>query len=142
MMGILAVIVAAPARAALGDQVASIENDRAKMKATAAVAAKPLYTVHELRLPYGTVVREYVSSAGLVFAVAWEGPHQPDFKQLLGSYFESYRHAPRSSSLSRSHATVEQGNLVMHMAGHMRAFFGQAYDPHLLPAGVSVDEIQ
>jgi Protein of unknown function (DUF2844) len=131
-----------PAKAALGDQASSVINDRIKMKATAATTTAALYTIHELQTPYGTIVREYVASTGIVFAVTWQGPFQPDLKQLLGSYFDVYSTAPRSLTSTRSQATVELDNLVVHVTGHARAFIGQAYDPRLVPGGVNVGEIQ
>jgi hypothetical protein len=140
---VVAAIFTAPAQtqAALGDHVASVEADRSRMQAAAAVRNAPLYTVHELTTPYNTLIREYVA-ADVVFAVTWQGPYQPDLAQLLGSYVDTYKTAPRSPSSSRTRSSVEQANLIVHITGHMRAFSGIAYDPQLLPAGVSVDEIQ
>src|ERR1700722_19006066 len=40
-----------------------------------------------IEAPDETVVDEYVSPAGTVFAVAWHGPFVPDMQQILGSYF-------------------------------------------------------
>jgi hypothetical protein len=137
-----AVIFTAPAQtqAALGDHLASVEIDRSRMQAAAVVRNAPLYTVHELTTPYNTLIREYVA-ADVVFAVTWQGPYQPDLTQLLGSYVDTYRNAPRGPS-SRTRSSVEQPNLIVRINGHMRAFSGIAYDPQLLPASVSIDEIQ
>lgn len=51
------------------------------------------YTVRETTLGSGTVVREYVSTAGTVFALSWQGPVTPNLSDLLGTYFRSTRQA-------------------------------------------------
>src|SRR5260221_632789 len=58
----------APARAFLGGRVTTVEMDRAEMHGTGSVVSTEGYTVHELAAPTGTLVREYVSSEGTVFA--------------------------------------------------------------------------
>src|ERR1700722_2514901 len=42
---------------------------------------------HELTLPSGLVVHEFVSPTGAVYAVTWRGPRMPDLRELLGPYF-------------------------------------------------------
>jgi hypothetical protein len=32
--------------------------------------------------------------------------------------------------------------LVFQSIGHLRAYYGRAYDPQLLPAGVSTDDVR
>src|SRR5262245_33649381 len=81
--------------AALGNTVDSIQSDQAHMTANLKVTKTNAFTVHELKSPFGTVVREYVSPAGRVFGVAWQGAFIPDMRQLLGSYFQQYSHAAR-----------------------------------------------
>lgn len=132
---------AGPAIAALGDNEASVAADQAKLKATRRIVAAPLYTVHEIQQGSGTVVREYVSVQGQVFAVTWRGPLMPNLRQVLGSYFADY-HAAAAKRAGRGPVRLHQPGLVLHSGGHMRAFSGQAYIPQLLPAGVAIDEIQ
>jgi hypothetical protein len=98
--------------------------------------------VHELRLPSGTIVREYLDASGTVFAVTWRGPFKPDLPTLLGRYFDSYASAPRSAGSTRSRLAIDQANLVVRAGGHQRAFVGLAYVPQLLPPGVSVADLQ
>ena len=138
----LLLLLSGPAVAALGGTEASIAADQAKLKATRRIVAAPLYTVHEIRQASGSVVREYVSAQGRVFAVAWQGPLMPDLRQVLGSYYADYRAAAKAKRAGRGPVRLRQPTLVLHSGGHMRAFFGQAYIPQLLPAGVSIDEIQ
>ena len=84
-IALLARSVAMPAFAALGEDAASIENDRAQMKGQSRLTSVAGYSVQEIQLPSGTVVREYVSSGGKVFAVSWRGPVIPDLRQTLGT---------------------------------------------------------
>lgn len=101
-----------------------------------------LYNVQQIQLPTGVLVREYIAPTGKVFAVAWEGPVLPDLQQVLGSYFPQYLEAARSGQAGRGALTIQQPDLVVLSGGHMRAFFGKAYVPQLLPAGVGVGDIQ
>ncbi|OIQ91398.1 hypothetical protein GALL_266720 [mine drainage metagenome] len=142
LAALLLLALAGPAAAALGDNEASVAADQVKLKATRRIVAAPLYTVHEIRQASGTVVREYVSAQGQVFAVVWQGPRMPDLQQLLGNYFADYRAAAAAKRAGRGLVRLRQPGLVLHSGGHMRAFFGQAYIPQLLPAGVAIDEIR
>ena len=136
------------ASAALGGDVASVEADQQKMKAARAVRANANYSVHEITTPYGTVVREYVSPNGQVFGVAWRGPFLPNFRQLLGNYYAKFVQAAqeaRAAQPGRSRNTplrVQQPDLVMFSAGHMRAYAGRAFDPGMIPQGVDAQEIR
>jgi len=103
------------------------------------------YAVHEIQAPTGTVVREYVSPAGKVFGVAWQGPWPPDMRQILGSNFEQYQQAAQAQAnqhVGRRPLMVDQPGLVVHAGGHMRSFAGHAYIPDLLPQGVSAEAIR
>jgi Protein of unknown function (DUF2844) len=134
--------LSAAAHAALGDDVASVEADRLHMKASLRVVAAGLFTVHEIAAPSGTVIKEFVSPSGKVFAVAWTGPFMPDLRQTLGRYFAAYQSGPRSRQLRRRQAQVDTADLVVHSAGRPRAFFGQAYVPSLMPAGITPEQIK
>lgn len=108
-------------------------------------AASAGYTVKETTFSSGAVVREYVGTDGNVFGITWRGPFMPDLSALLGTYFPQYKsgvEAQRAQRRGRGPVAVEQSGLVVHSAGHMGAFFGQAYLPAALPSGVSADDIQ
>jgi len=128
--------------AALGGDEASVEADRVQMKATSVRSEAALYSVHEIQIPSGTTVREFVSRAGVVFAVTWKGPFMPDLRQTFGAYFPAFQAASRAGRSGHSHLRVEGRDLVVHSTGHLRAFAGLAYVPSLVPAGVSVDHLQ
>ena len=135
------------AQATLGSDSASIEADRVMMKAEHAarqsLAPAGNYSVHETMLPSGTRVRQYVSNSNVVFAVTWDGPFLPDFRQLLGLHFETMvaRQARQSNAGHRSF-NHEEGDLVIESGGHQRSFAGRAYLKSAIPSGVTAQEIQ
>lgn len=133
------------AHAALGGNLASIEADRVHMnvQTQARVSATAAYTVYELTLQSGTVIRQYLSGSGTVFAVAWSGAFKPDLRQLLGPHFDTML-AQQSHIAHAGHprSHVRESNLVIESGGHMRDFFGRAYLPSEMPAGVTSQDIQ
>jgi hypothetical protein len=132
----------APAFAALGGDAASVDADRVRMKATHRMITGSTYSVQEIQTPAGTTIREYVSPGGKVFGVVWQGPQMPDLRQLFGDYFGTYQDAAKAKRTSRGALRVVQPDIVVHSGGHMRAFFGRAYVPQLVPTGVSIDDIK
>ncbi len=135
------------AQASLGGDTSSVESDRVAMKAEHAarqsIAPTGSYTVHETTLPTGTLVRQYVSNNGMVFAVAWNGPFLPDFRQLLGLHFDTMvaRQAKQTNAGHR-YFSQHEGDLVIESGGHQRSFAGRAYLKGAIPAGVTELEIQ
>jgi hypothetical protein len=134
-----------PALAALGGDVTSVHQDQAQMKGTLKTSRAAAYTVHEIKDPSGTVVKEYVSPAGKVFAVTWHGPFIPNMQQFLGTYYEQFAQAAkaqRERAPGHRPVSVRQPGFVFQNGGHMRSYFGKAYVPTMLPQGVTADEIQ
>jgi hypothetical protein len=129
-------VAAHPALAALGEQESSIDADQAHLRASARVTRTPAYTLHEMRSDSGTVVREYASPAGTVFAVSWQGPFLPDMKQLLGARFDELARAANGRR-RRGPLLIREPGLVVEMSGHPRSFSGRAYVPDLVPPGVA-----
>ncbi len=112
------------------------------MQATLRSTQNQAYAVHELRAPSGDLVREYVSPEGKVFGVAWQGSFRPDFQQLLGTYFQAFAEAGKTHRRGAGPLVIEQPGMVLYSGGHMRAFFGKAYVPDMLPKGVTADAIR
>jgi len=138
-------LISVPAFAGLGEDVSSVPADQAHMQGTLRTTQTQSYTVREIQAPTGIVVREYVSSSGRVFGVAWQGPWPPDMRQILANYFETYRQAAQaevSAHAGRRPLVIEQPGLVVRSGGHMRWFAGQAYIPAMLPQGVSPEAIR
>ena len=132
-----------PAFASLGGDASSVDADVAKMKAQSRATPAGGYTVSEITLPTGTVIHEYVSAEGKVFAVTWKGPAVPDLEQTLGTYFTTFTAAASvPHGADHHHLTVRTSDLVLQTGGHMRAHVGKAYVPSLLPPNFSLDEIK
>ena len=142
----LATVVAGsilPAFAGLGGDAASVDADIAKMKGQARATPVAGYTMSEITLPSGTVVHEFVSAEGKVFAVSWKGMAVPDLSQTLGTYFAEYKAAATATPHASHHnMTVQQPDLVVRTGGHMRNWYGQAYVLSLLPPNFSLDDIK
>jgi hypothetical protein len=136
---------ALPAFASLGGDVTSVETDRAHMAASVRVTQPSSnYSVHEIQSPEGTVVQEYVSPAGKVFAVTWRGQFMPQMQQILGNYFQEYSAALQAQPrrYGRRPLNIQRSDLVVQTGGQMRNYFGRAYVPGMLPQGVSTDSIR
>lgn len=132
---------AAPAHAALGEKLDSVERDRGAFGGTLRSREAIGHVVHEIETPGGGVVRELVSPSGTVFGVAWEGPRVPDLRQLMGKSFAAYSEAAKTPRHRRGPLVLQVSGLVFESYGHARAFRGRAFIPELMPAGVSVDAI-
>jgi hypothetical protein len=126
---------------ALGGDATSVSQDQAHMKGSVRIARATAYTMHEIQAPTGTAVREYVSPAGKVFGVAWQGPFKPDLQQVLGTYYQQYVAAARQRR-ARGPVTIQVPGLVVQSGGHQRGFVGRAYVPEMLPDGVQLQEIK
>jgi len=146
LRGLIAILLLPfPVLASLGGNVTSVQEDQAKMQATMRSTSGSSYTVHEMQTPTGVAVKEYISPAGNVFAVTWQGPFHPDLRQLLGAYFDQYVQAVQAQQAQRrGHGPVliEQAGLVVQISGHLRAFRGSAYVPQMMPAGVRAEELR
>jgi hypothetical protein len=137
-------LAARPAGAALGESCYTVETDRSALSAVRdSTMTRHGYSVQEFESG-ATVVREYVSSSGVVFAVAWNGLTHPDLDQLLGSYAGEYHRVLQQTPRKHGQRSIQlkTDSVVVEKWGHMRNLQGRAYDPALIPAGVSVDEIR
>jgi Protein of unknown function (DUF2844) len=146
-MGIafLVLSLSLPAFAALGGDVASVHEDQAQMKGTLKTTQAEAYSVHEISASANTVVKEYVSPAGKVFAITWHGQFIPDMQQLLGTYYDQYAQAAKTQRESHSGhhpVNIQQPGLVFQNGGHMRSYVGRAYVPDMVPQGVNVNALQ
>lgn len=144
-IAVLMFLLPLPALAALGGDVTSVHEDQAQMKGTLKTTQAAAYTVHEIKASAGTVVKEYVSPAGKVFAITWRGQFIPNMQQLLGTYYQQFADAAtaqREAHAGHRPVSIQQPGLVVQNGGHMRSYFGRAYVPAMLPQGVTTDEIQ
>jgi hypothetical protein len=130
-----------PALAELGGDATSITLDSSALGGSRRVTVATDWEVHELQLPSGTLVREYLR-AGTVFAVAWGGPVLPNQRRLLGSYFEPYVNSPRGRTSGHHQRVVATPDWVVQSAGHQGGFIGRAWIPSKLPAGFDLDTVR
>lgn len=133
-----------PAWATLGQYESSVSVDRKQMRSQERVETVKGYTVHELATANGGIVREFVSSKGLVFGVSWQGPFMPDLQQLLGSYLTTLHSATPAQKQVRHMRgmIVKMKDFVFVSGGRMRAWRGHAYVPSLLPASLSPEVVR
>jgi Protein of unknown function (DUF2844) len=139
---ILAAAIPRVAFATLGEAEITVQTDVAHSLASLKSSQERQgYRVHEIQLPSGTVLREFVATDGKVFAVAWQGPTRPDLRQALGQYFDAYVSAPRGKFADRRHVQFQQGDLIVQSGGHMGALSGRAYLASAIPSGVSLGDL-
>jgi hypothetical protein len=146
LAGLLLAVFFCPlrARAALGGDVSSVAADQSQLNGSIALRPGSAFNVHQIKADNGTVVREFVSPSGSVFAVSWSGPFVPNLHQLLGAYFEQYSagvSAQKDTYVGRHPLNLELPGLVVQMRGHMRAYYGRAYLPQQLPAGTNLGDL-
>ena len=143
-LGLLVVLLlgAIPSWAVLGEYESSVTTDQQHMRAQLHQTARQGYSIRQLTAPDGRTVREYVSSAGLVFGIAWQGPTMPDLRQLLGSYFGQLQQAAQSRRQHRGPLVIKTKDFVLVSGGHMRSYRGAAYVPGLLPNGVQAGVVR
>jgi len=152
-IAILALLTPLSCWATLGDNAASVLADQAQMKGTITSVDNSTYVLHEITAPSGAKVREYVSPAGAVFAVSWEGQFPPNFQQLLGPYYQQVQQAiaqqksaqsggQQQTRRRRGPVSVQTSGIVFSQSGHQRSFHGQAYIPQLVPQAVQASDIR
>jgi Protein of unknown function (DUF2844) len=131
------------AGATLGEPEVTVQSDVAQLRASIKSSEDRVgYRVHEIQLPSGTVLREFVAPDGNVFAVAWNGPSKPNLRQALGKHFDAMISAPKPKFADHRHLQIQQGDLVVQGSGHMRAgFSGRAYLVSAIPSGVNLGDL-
>ncbi|MBV8620109.1 MAG: DUF2844 domain-containing protein [Curvibacter sp.] len=131
------------AHAALGAAPETTASASLHLNARMATSSAAAYSLHTMTSADGTVVKEYVGTDGLVFAVSWQGPWRPNLQQLLGTSYQALQDASaKVRTQGRRPILISNTDLVLRSGGHPRAFFGVAYLPSLLPDGVTAADIQ
>ena len=145
LVGCLLILVfgPAPAGAVLGEQEASVKQDRQFLGGQTRLEDRETYRVHEITDASGAIIREYVSPAGTVFGISWQGPRVPNLQQLLGSYFVHLQEYAQSQTRRRgAPLVIQKSDFVLTNGGHMRWYRGRAYVPSLVPANLSREVVQ
>jgi len=131
-----------PAWAALGDNVASVDSDAQALRGEHVMVAKTGYDLHQITMQDGSVVKEFVSPGGTVFAVAWHGHFIPNLSQLLGSYVTNLQQGQRTRVIPRRGITIQGNDFMFTSFGVNRSFRGRAYVPSLVPADLKMEVVQ
>jgi hypothetical protein len=156
-----------PSFASLGGDLNSVLSDQLQFQGSEKVTQMGSYEIHEIQMQASqspisqpatstatqagsaaganpTVIREYVSPAGVVFAVAWHGPFLPNMRQLLGSHFQQFVDAVKLQSPRRGRHPLQvvQPDFVVQISGNSRFHTGRAYLPEMLPSGVQPEAVQ
>lgn len=141
LLGLL--MLAPAARAALGENRASVQADsRALGAATPVVTSTERYELHESRTADGGVVRQYVNAQGTVFAVTWSARFRPNLQQLLGAHYAEYLSAARGHTTGHHVFSVTTPGFVIGIVQRPRGSAGTAHLPALLPAGMRAEELR
>jgi hypothetical protein len=131
-----------PAWAALGDDLSSVKADAQALGGRYSIVANTGYNVHQITLPDGGVVKEFVTPAGTVFGISWTAHGMPDLPQLLGSYMTDLQQGERTHMVRRRAVTIQTDNFVFTSFGHAGFFRGRAYVPGLVPANLTPEVVQ
>lgn len=132
-------VLCSAATAGLDGNLASVESDARFVGASSVASPLAGATLYTQQLSGGVTLRQYVSPAGKVFAVGWEGPVLPDFRRLLGEHYTRYSEALRQQNRQ---VHIQRSDLVLEAGGMMRAFSGRAYLPTQLPPTLSGADIR
>ena len=139
---LMLMMASVPAWAALGDDVSSVNSDVQALGGKHVMVAQVGYNMHQITAPDGSVVNEFVSPAGLVFGISWNGHFMPNLPQLLGSYMTNLQQGQRTQYVRRRSVTIQGDNFVFVSSGYMRNFRGRAYVPGLVPANLTPEVVQ
>ncbi len=131
------------ASAGLGERAESIAADRTALGARPlGTVARPGYAIERMESA-AHEIREFVSPAGVVFGVAWDGVSHPDLSKVLASYApEVQQAAAKPGASGRRRRVIRTARVVVETWGHMRSLHGRAWVPALLPRGVSADAVR
>ena len=130
--------------AGLGESEGSIAGDRMRLRAFHSVARAQQYAMHELTMPNGSHVRQFVGGDGRIFAVSWHTLFKPDLSTMLGSSFPSYSAAAMAAGQQggiRRQFHHQGSDLVVQSSGHLNVFTGYAIRPSLVPQGLNLQTL-
>ncbi|MGH9467430.1 MAG: DUF2844 domain-containing protein [Terriglobales bacterium] len=143
---VLAVAIGLAAMAATPPQLPVLGQPLPPASAQSLTARRDLQQVgasaHEYTTPRGVALRAYAAANGTVFGLAWQGVTAPDFATILGSNYAAFEAAVHAQAPHhRGPLSIQVGNLVVQLGGHMRDLHGRAYlineiPPQLSPSAV------
>jgi len=161
VMACMALFTAPASRAELGGDLSSIDRDQVRLKGerhqvnvqtqpragarVQAMAVRTPLLAHEITQTDGSIIREFLSPSGIVYAVAWQTHFKPDLGALFGQHAAHYavaaKEAMKTPGIKRN-VVLQGSDLVVHATSHYNVFIGQAYVPSLVPVGVDVHDLR
>jgi hypothetical protein len=135
------------AHAVLGEDASTIAADEQRLGGVRrqATALHAQVTTREIALADGSSIRQFVTSSGVVFAVAWNTRFKPNLESLLGVHAAGYAaaasEAMRAPGIKRNVA-LQRGDLVVQSSTHLNTYVGRAYLLSLVPQGITVDALR
>lgn len=135
---------AGSALAGLGGPPADLGSAISDQKEATVPTGQASYRLLTKTLQSGTIIQEYVTGNGTVFAVRWSGPYLPDLREILGRHFNTLlaQSKARSGKAGRSALLIQRDDLMLVSGGHMGSFEGKAWIPASLPSGFTPDDIR
>ena len=127
------------AQAELGGNLASITQEQKTFGSSLTYSPQSNYTIYIQSISPDLVIKEYVSSSGNIFGVAWKGSTLPNFQILLGNYYSNYLSAQQQNPRS---VFLQDNNLVIESSGVMGGYIGRAFLPKQVPTGLAPTAIQ
>src|SRR5258708_25331136 len=109
--------------AGLGGDAASVLAASNQMQGVVHSYSSPQFDIQEITTENGIRVREFVDRDGLVFAIAWSGPAEPNLQQLLGVHFAPYHQARMAQTPPGLHRALRLAppDLSVDCSGPLRA---------------------
>lgn len=132
-------VFAAPAWAVLGQA-----STLATSPTTSPPAVNRAFNMTAETLASGVLVKEFFGPDGVVFAVSWRGPVQPDLATLLGPYLATFKEAHEAARVAGRRGaplSMAKDGLVVQASGRTPHFFGYAYVTHLVPSGINIKDV-
>jgi len=127
------------AKAELGGNLAGITQEQKTFGSSLTYSPQSNYTIYIQSISPDLVIKEYVSSSGNIFGVAWKGSTLPNFQILLGNYYSNYLSAQQQNPRS---VFLQDNNLVIESSGVMGGYIGRAFLPKQVPTGLAPTAIQ
>ena len=134
-------LAALPAEARLGGDEASVYSDAQALATQTLRTAGSAYTRIDLNTAHG-VIHEYLTPAGVVFAVTFGGGPTPSLDILLGSYMDAYKAGQVQQPGQRRNLVIDTPTLRAVLSGRPYAISGRIWLPTLTPANVTVESLQ
>jgi|APCry1669189034_1035192.scaffolds.fasta_scaffold05507_3 hypothetical protein len=131
-------LIPSVSQAELGSNIASVMAEQKGFNSQLTTSNQNGATVYTLTLPSGTVIQEYASANGVIFALSWSGPELPNLQAILGNHFKDYLTGIKQS---RGAFSINTESIAIQSAGMMGAFQGFALLPKQAPVGFTIQNL-